>query len=436
MRKLNRFSLVIIFSSLFSIQNARSQVTITPDDSAGIYETGETAYWTITLEGDQEPDSVRYMMKKGGHLIADQGHLKFENNDSRLSYTFDSPGTVLLEVRWGSGNNRSNRTVGGALADPEKLKLSSQKPDDFDTYWKGKIAELQTVPANPVLEIGASGNPEIGYWKISMNNIRGSHIQGQIARPVKGKKFPGLLIVQWAGVYPLQKDWILNRAADGWLVVNIEAHDLPIDEIQEFYKEQANGPLKNYWAIGNDDRENCYFLRMYLSCFRAAQYLTERPDWNGKTLVVMGDSQGGMQSIMTAGLHPDITAAIALVPAGFDMLGPDIGRRGGWPQWYDQTVGKEPVKVHETSRYFDVSNFVPAIKCPVLVGVGLLDETCPPEGIIAALNQLSGLKEVVILPRSGHQDKNGSQAAFRDTRDKIWFPALRKGKIPKIHAIR
>ena len=221
---------------------------------------------------------------------------------------------------------------------------------------------------------------------------------------------------------------MVGKAEDGWLVLNIEPHDLPIDDPAEKYKDQFEGPLKNYWAIGNDDRDQSYFLRMYLSCYRAAEYLTSRADWNGKTLVVMGDSQGGLQALMTAGLFSPVTAALALVPAGFDMLGPEAGRKGGWPQWYDWTEGKDPAKVHETSRYYDVANFVTRIHCPVLVGVGLIDETCPPEGILAGLNQFSTPKEIMVLPLSGHQDWKGSQSAFRDERDKVWLPALLKGE--------
>jgi len=77
----------------------------------------------------------------------------------------------------------------------------------------------------------------------------------------------------------------------------------------------------------------------------------------------MGGSQGGMQALMTAGIYPKITVALAMVPAGCDMLGPAVGRKGGWPQWYDNTDGKDAAKVRETSRYFDVANFAPRIKC-------------------------------------------------------------------------
>lgn len=428
MRYFQQFSLAQLLSWIIITTSVKAQPVITPDKPDGIYRTGESVQWTLEKSDTTDLESVRYSIKKGGLTVVEKGTLTFSNNRAEVDYTFDSPGTVLLEVRWGSADSWKDRVVGGAVADPDELKLSAARPEDFTEFWDSKLQELEEVPVNPVLHKEETGIEGIVYWKITMDNIRSTHIRGQLARTVKGKKFPALLIVQWAGVYPLQKSWVTERARDGWLVLNIIAHDLPIDREPEFYKEQSEGPLRNYPAIGNDDRETSYFLRMYLSCYRAADYLTQRPDWNGKTLVVMGDSQGGLQAMMTAGFFPGITASLALVPAGFDMLGPEAGRRGGWPQWYDQTTGKDPSRVHEASRYFDVANFIPNIKCPVLVGIGLLDETCPPEGILAGLNQLTTPKEVLILPRSGHQDRQGSQEVYKDRREKIWLPALRAGK--------
>lgn len=304
------------------------------------------------------------------------------------------------------------------------------KPSDFDTFWDGQIASLQKLPKNTKLQREDSGEKEIKYYKLQMDHIKASKIRGQLARPSKGKKLPALLIVQWAGVYPLQKAWAIDKAKKGWLVLNINAHDLPIAEEEAFYKEQANGSLENYPGIGNEDRNTSYFLRMYLSCYRAAQYLTERPDWNGETLVVMGTSQGGLQSLMTAALHPKITASLSLVPAGFDMFGPEVGREPGWPKWYDTIENKDVEKVRETSKYFDIANFVPRITCPVLVGIGLLDEVCPPEGIYASMNQLQTQKEIILLPKSEHQNINGSQEPYYQKAEEEWLPMLMEGERP------
>jgi cephalosporin-C deacetylase-like acetyl esterase len=103
-----------------------------------------------------------------------------------------------------------------------------------------------------------------------------------------------------------------------------------------------------------------------------------RPDRDGRTIVVTGCRQGGQQAFVTSGLHPDVTAALALVPAGADFNGPVVGRAAGFPSWYNRIEGRDAVAVRATAPYFDIVNFARNITCPVLVGAGLEDVVCPP----------------------------------------------------------
>jgi len=296
-----------------------AQMVVAPDRFSGVYQVGDTVHWLVEWKGESNAPTAHYALKSGGQTDVGHGNLIFNNNIATLETKFTLPGTMLAEVKWLPGNN-TNRAVGGAVAAPNQIVPAAPAPVDFDLFWKSKLKELEKVPANSQLEQADSGKYGVEYWKITMDNIRGTQIHGQIARPETGERFPALLIMQWAGVYGLQKRWVTDRAAEGWLALNIEPHDLPIDESSNYYKGKITGPLKLYWSIGDDDRDTSYFLRMYLSCYRAVEYLKTRSDWNGKTLVVMGTSQGGQQTLMIAGLHPkDITAALALVPAGGDI---------------------------------------------------------------------------------------------------------------------
>jgi cephalosporin-C deacetylase-like acetyl esterase len=423
------FALLFALAFLFAAIPGRAQpMEIAPDRTKGVYQTGDTVHWTVTWHGDSNAPVAQYTFKSGGSTDVGHGSVNFSNKLATLETKFDAPGAMLAEVKW-QPDSPTNRAVGGAVADPEKITAAAPPPDDFDQFWRSKLAELKKIPANPQLEKVAIDKPGVAYWKVTLDNINGTHIQGQLARPKKGEKFPALLIVQWAGVYALHQDWITGQAAAGWLTLDIEAHDIPIDKPEAFYKEQFAGPLKNYWYIGNEDRDKSYFLRMYLSGVQALEYLMTRPDWDGKTLVVTGTSQGGQQTLMLAGLHPgDITAALALVPSGCDMLAPAQGRASAFPNWYSNTWDKDAEKVRETSRYFDVVNFARHIQCPVLVGLGLRDETCPPATVLAAVNVITSPKQVVILPKSGHQDEHGTQAAFEKIRYGVWLPALQQGK--------
>ena len=406
---------------------AGPRLTIIGDHADGIYTLGQSIHWRVEPSSASRFGEASYTLKKGGLVLLREGKLALASTVEEIDATLPAPGTLLLEVKAIDGEGKAVRALAGAVVAPERIQPSAPRPADFDRFWQAKIEELEKIPARPQLVSGDSGKPEVHYWQVTMDNIRGTHIRGQLARPKAGEKLPALLIVQWAGVYGLSKAWAADAAAAGWLVLDINAHDLPIDEAPEFYEQQSRGPLADYPAIGNDDREKSYFLRMYLSCYRAAQYLAERPDWDGKTLLVQGVSQGGLQALVTAALHPKVSAAIAGVPAGCDLTGPLAGRSPGWPAWCWKTQGKDPAKVLEASRYYDVVNFASRIQCPVLAGVGLVDETCPSAGIFAALNQIKGPKEIVVLPHGDHSGSANSHQAFND-RSRAWQEELRLDK--------
>lgn len=421
-----------LFATYLLIAPAFAAIEVVPEKVGGVYEVNEPIRYTVR-DTEGKPFSIRYAFKRGQQTTIEEGEHASQNGAGcTIETKLDAPGTLLLEVR-AKDDAASPRILRGAVVAPERLAPVATAPEDFDAFWATKVKELEAVPMNAKLEsASATTQPSdppkpVDYFKVTLDNIRDTKVRGQLAVPQTPGKHPALLIVQWAGVYPLEKAWATDKAADGWLTLNILAHDLPIDEPAPFYKQQYDGPLKNYWAIGNDDRDTSYFLRMYLSCYRAADYLASRDDWDGKTLVVMGTSQGGLQALMTAGLHPKITGAIANVPAGCDYLGEEAGRKSGWPQWNTPAQGKDPAKVREASRYFDVVNFAARIKCPTYIALGLIDEVCPPEGIFIAANQIKGKKDVLIMPESDHQGMNGTQQRYYELSHSTWLPSLRSG---------
>jgi cephalosporin-C deacetylase-like acetyl esterase len=322
---------------------------------------------------------------------------------------------------------------GGAAVAYDRISRAVPRPSDFDAFWKTKLAEIANLPLNPALEKGDCEKPGVDYWKIKLDNVNGTHVQGQLARPSGTQKLPALLIVQYAGVYPLQKSWAVDHAAAGWLTLNVMAHDLPIDRPKSFYAEQAQNELKDYTTIGKTDRDKTYFLRMFLGDLQAAKYLEQRPDWDGKTLVVTGGSQGGMQSFAVAALDQKVTGMVVIVPAGADDSGALAGRNPGWPFHLVKPEDPTEKQVLQAISYYDPVNFASLIKCPALVAVGLIDEVAPPTGVFTAFNQLQGPKEILVMARSNHTGAGGTQAAFK-VRSNEWFAALAAGKPAPVRA--
>jgi len=106
---------------------------------------------------------------------------------------------------------------------------------------------------------------------------------------------------------------------------------------------------------------------------------------------------GGQQSLVTAGIRPQVTAVIVNEPAGADITGERVGRKPGYPNW----PSNDP-RAMATAPYFDVVNFASRIKAPVFAGIGFIDTTCPPAGIWTALNQIPGPKEAFPMIESDH----------------------------------
>ena len=413
---------------LFGSAAGAQEIAATPRHADGIYAAGEKIEWRISASGVTE---ARYAVTKDGFSLLASGTLPLTSGSGVLETSLNEPGTVLVKLV-STASNKNAAVLMGAVVEPFKIRPSSPCPADFDAFWKSKIEELNKIPANPVIEQGESNDPAVDYTKVRLDNIGGTHVYGQLAKPKGEGKYPAMLIFQGAGVYKLTKSTVTLRAREGWLAFNIMAHDLPIDEPDAFYQQLEATSLHGYMGFGNDDRDKSYFLRMFLGCCRAASYLASRPDWDGRVLIATGTSQGGFQSLATAALYPGITAALVDVPAGADIAGPGVGHSVSFP-WFGpgtDSAGKpkDARKVAETSGYFDAVNFASRIKCPVLMGVGLIDQTCPAMGVLTSYNQVRGTKEIVIMRDAPHSSKGNTHAAYL-ARWTAWLNALKKGAL-------
>jgi len=411
-----------VFIMLLLAARPATALQLTVDRDSALYALGETVVWKAALEGEERAEELAYRLKRHGLTVLREGVGPVVDGSALISVLADEPCTLRLET-WIPGTDEKLAAVAGAAVAPERIQSVVTIPDDFDAFWAAGIAEMEAIPANPQLQWLPSGEDGVLYAKIEFDTIEGHKIRGQLARPAKGATFPAVFIPQWAGVYPLQRAWVIDRAREGWLALNIISHDLPIDEPEEYYAKQKAGPLNDYFGIGNDDRDRCYFRRMFLGCYRAVQYLTQREDWDNRTLVASGGSQGGWQALVAAGLHPAVTAVLANVPAGCETIGPLQGRAMSFPYWLKEREGRDPNALARTAPYFDAASFAPRIKVPVMVCIGLVDTSCPPSGIYATLNRSPAEKELNLMPLSGHQEVDGSQERWR-RRSKAWLEAL------------
>lgn len=385
---------------------------ISPDRPDGDYAEGESVAWTITITGlkaGEPPPTPGYVVAMEKTEIA-KGNLEFVNGEAKVTCTPKQPGVAQLLVNY-SAPYRPNFRCGAAVG-WQKIRSTVAEPTDFDDFWKTKLGELAAVPMNPVLEeVADSGSPDVQLWKITLDGFRGTRIYGYIARPKGTDPLPAQLQVQYWGVYPLEKREVVKIAKQGWLAMNIMAHNLPCDRDAAFYK---NPEINTYVNTGAEDREKSYFLRMFLSCSRAVDYLTGRKDWNQSALLVQGGSQGGYQGIATAALNPKVTALTVIVPGGGNLTGFLDKQPSGWPDWvYSKATGAQREAMIKTAGYYDTNHFAKRIKCPVLVGTGLIDVISKPETQFTMFNNIAAPKRMVILPADEHTSGHGKYKAVQ-----------------------
>jgi len=368
-----------------------------PFKPTGIYRMGERAGWTVHGLMGNAYTKYRYEILENNLTVLKSGILDLASGEATLDVTLDHPAMIYARLSYigapepatpPAPQELDKMTVGAAVAPDQIRPPAGARPADFDAFWRGKLKALARVPMNPHLEPAASGVAGVDLSVLTLDSLN-SHVHGYLAAPHDGRKHPALIYYQYAGVYPLQKSLVTDRAAEGWLALDVDSHDMPVD--------QATAP-KDYARIGNTDRETSYFLNMYLRDTRALEYIRSRPDWDGHTIVLSGMSMGGMQSLATAGLNPGkVTAIVINVPAGADISADLHGSRRGYPNW-----PVDDPHVVQTARYFDVMNFAPNITAKSLLAFGFIDTTSPPYGVWATFNQIQGPKEAVPMPGSDH----------------------------------
>ncbi|MGA2849591.1 MAG: acetylxylan esterase [Terracidiphilus sp.] len=448
------FSILLAGACVFA-QRApiAQQLSFAPYHANGIYKLGETVGWTVTPGPVAPTYAFKWTIRRNNAVVLKEGKLDLSSGQDKIEINGDQPEMIYVAIEpyatlaaavptssaaassaapagsatlnasspaldaattaaaqagasnashpalvaapaWTGGNTGRNNglyAVGAAVA-PTQIPLSTPRPDDFDAFWDAKLAQQAKVPISAVLTPVSTDVPNVIVSMFALDAL-GSKAHGYVARPAAEGKFPALIQLQYAGVYALNLHADAERAAQGWLVLNVDSHDkLPSDP-------SGNVP-QNYNAIGNTDREKSYFLAMYLRDSRVVDYLATREDWDGKTVVLTGGSMGGQQSMVLAGLRPDkVTAVAVCVPSGADTNGDLHGRKAGYPYW-----PSENPDAMKTALYFDPVDFASRIQAPVMAGFGLIDTVSPPAGVWTMLNQIRGSKEPVPVIDSEHDN--------------------------------
>ena len=408
----NRFITVLFLSFVINFSYAQPveqfiKVVVAPDHSDWTYKTGENVKFTITVlqNGNilknvlvkYETGPERMEAPKKDSLTLPNGTLVIDAG------TMKEPG-FLRCIAFAIVNGKSYRGLATAAFNPLQIVPAIPNPTDFMGFWDKAKADLTKIPMDARMTLMPERCTEnVNVYHVNLQNFKlGARLYGILCVPKKEGKYPAILQVPGAGVRAYAGD-IVN-AEKGFITFQIGIHGIPVNMDPLVYTNLASGALSGYWNYNLDDKDRFYYKRVYLGCIRANDFLVSLPQYDGINLGVMGGSQGGALTIVTASLDARVKYWAAYYPALSDLTGYLKGRAGGWPHLFDKNnvaFNNTKEKIN-TAGYYDVVNFARQLKVPGFYSMGFNDETCPPTSMYAAYNVITAPKELFLALETGH----------------------------------
>ena len=402
--------------SLPELPQAKS-IVLKQTNEDGIYKKGDNIKITYYSK-DTKTDSIFVKIKKN---FSKTEIKKFKYNGDSLVIFNEIPTEPVAYIF--ETNTRTEAASIGLIVEPTSFKPGTKRPKDFESFWKKEKKTLKALPMTVKSVPVNIKETEFICSDIELNCTGSVQARGYFAKPVsaKPKSLPIVIYFHWAGVNQSLPGNAMRYAkmGKGALGFDLNAHGMLDGQPNEYYDQLANGKLKDYPYIGIENRDSCYFKGMYLRLLRTIDFLTKQPEWDGKRIVVIGESQGGGQSLAAAGLDKRVTLAIVTAPAMCNWGGTLVGSKGSWPYPFESKFDRK--KMLETLPYYDVAHVLKGSNATIVAELGLIDQSCPSSNVYAALNQAKGKKIILTVPYRGH---HMDQPAYKE----IWDNTVNKTK--------
>lgn len=377
--------------------------------SALSYQPGEQMVFTFKMDFASVKPGKWFLsyLRRGDDLKTASGKVPADQTLT-VKTSLDKPGFVSVNVTLvdekgkpvmidsirpnGQKFKRTVRYFAGAAVHPQKL-TDCGEPADFDAFWANQKKRLAQVPFKGkvtrklvknvknarifAVSIPAPGpRPATGYLSIPNN--------------AKPKSLP--IIISFIG-YGTHIHRVPDSVPGGCIYFNLNAHGQELGREKAYYDNFFASIRSGKYSYAFDPEQNknpetCFFNGMVMRILRAMEYLKTLPEWNGKTLIAQGGSQGGLQTMWAAALDQDVTAARPSITWCCDLAGTAKAKRisGGWRIAYVPALDYyDPVFMAKRIKKADV----------YITRAGLGDYVCPPSGLMICYKNLATPKKTI-----------------------------------------
>ena len=306
----------------------------------------------------------------------------------------------------------------------ERFVTQVTRPDDFEEFWQGVMAEVAQAPLEPqVRPEPMRSNDDVHVSQVTYRSLGGLQIATWYCVPARGEgPFPAIIHFPGYKSEPaLRREW----GAKGVITLTVAVRG----KLRS--NSQFNPGYPGLLTHGIESRDTYGYKGVIADCVRGVDFLLSRPEVDPEAIFAFGSSQGGGLTLITSALRSEIKGGVSGYP--FLCCFPEsMNMLRSYPydelSCYARAYPERVAQMLETLRYYDAVNFVGWVKCPMVVGIGLEDEVCPPETSYAAYRGLAGPKELWLYPGSGHV--NAYEYPARET---AWLESqIKKARTPKV----
>jgi cephalosporin-C deacetylase len=297
---------------------------------------------------------------------------------------------------------------------------TNPRPADFDAYWSAALAELDETDPTPELTPVAFSTTVAECHDLWFNGVRGARVHAKLLRPRAATR-PGPALLLFHGYSGGSGDWSskLGYVAAGFTVAALDCRG------QGGLSQDTGGhlgtTLNGHIIRGLDGPvEDMLFRQIYLDTAQLARVVAALPEVDPDRMGAMGGSQGGGLTLACAALEPRLRRAVVGMPFLSDYqrvwaMGLAAGayaELAAYFRAFDPRHEREAA-IFERLGYIDVHHLAPRIRAEVLMGIGLMDDICPPSTQFAAYNGITSPKSHLIYPDFAHENYPGfDDAAF------------------------
>ena len=288
------------------------------------------------------------------------------------------------------------------------------RPADFESFWDQALAEMQALDSDIELVPAAFQTSFAECFHLYFTGVGGARVHAKLLRPKQAAE-PHPAVLMFHGYSANSGDWVskLGYVAAGYTVAALDCRGQ--GGLSEDVGGVMGGTLHGHIVRGLDGPpEKLLFRQIFLDTAHLARLVMAMEDVDESRVGATGASQGGGLTLVCGALEPRLKRIAPIYPFlcdyqrtwEIDLAKNAYAELQTYFRRFDPRHERE-TEVFTTLGYIDVQHLAHRVRAEVLLGLGLMDEICPPSTQFAAYNKITTAKSLAVYPDFGHEDLPG-----------------------------